>query len=249
MSSVPDTRYDDAFYKSQMDGSLRSAVRYVDFLSTLYRPSSVVDVGCGRGTWLKAFKDSGAQRVVGYDGAWNDKANMVDPSIDFHSVDLNKPIAVAERFDLAMSLEVAEHLAESSASGLIGSLASLSDVVMFGAAYTEQGGTNHINEQPPTYWAKMFAVHDYVPFDLFRPIFWGDREVEYWYQQNTFLYVKRSTVVVGLLANLGHQPLKNIEFMDCVHPSLYNSKIQQPSKALIKQLVTRAARRLKSSAS
>src|SRR5437899_5288440 len=115
MNSVLDKRYDDAFYKSQLDGSFRSAVKYVDFLSTIYRPSSVVDVGCGRGAWLKAFKDSGVQRVVGYDGAWNNKANMVDHSIDFRSVDLNKPIVVAdaERFDLAMSLEVAEHLEES----------------------------------------------------------------------------------------------------------------------------------------
>lgn len=49
----------------------------------------------------------------------------------------------------------------------------MSDVIMFSAAYTKQGGNNHINEQPHTYWAKKFISHDFVPYDIFRPVFWG----------------------------------------------------------------------------
>lgn len=231
--------YSDDFYKGQIAGSLRSAIKYVDFLSTIYRPASVADLGCGRGTWLKAFKDSGTGKVVGYDGPWNQQSNMVDQAIEFHSVDLNKPIDAEnmERFDLAMSLEVAEHLEASSASGFVTSLTRLSDVVLFSAAFTQQGGTNHINEQPHTYWAQIFALHDYVPYDLFRPLFWGDEEVEFWYQQNVFLYARKGSPAAGLLASAGYQPMQNIRFMDCVHPAVYGSKIQEAStRALVKRL-------------
>lgn len=231
--------YSDDFYKGQIAGSLRSALKYVDFLATIYRPESVADLGCGRGTWLKAFKDRGAGRVVGYDGPWNEQSNMVDPAIEFHAVDLNKPIDAGNmgRFDLAMSLEVAEHLEAVSASGFVDSLTRLSDAVLFSAAFTQQGGTNHINERPHTYWARIFALYDYVPYDLFRPLFWGDEEIEFWYQQNVFLYVRQNSPVAGLLSSTGHQPMKNIRFMDCVHPALYRSSLQQAStRALIKRL-------------
>ena len=231
--------YSDDFYKSQIAGSLSSAIKYVDFLSTIYRPGSVADLGCGRGAWLKAFKDRGAGKLVGYDGPWNRQSNMVDQAIEFHSVNLNKPVDTAnmERFDLAMSLEVAEHLEASSASGFIDSLTRLSDVILFSAAFAQQGGTNHINEQPHTYWARIFARHDYVPYDLFRPLFWGDEEVEFWYQQNVFLYIRRNSPVAGLLSSAGHQPMKNIKFMDCIHPALYSSIVEQAStRALVKRL-------------
>jgi SAM-dependent methyltransferase len=231
--------YSDEFYDDQIAGSLRSAIKYVDFLTTIYRPVSVADLGCGRGTWLKAFKDRGARKVVGYDGPWNQQSNMVDQAIEFHSVDLNKPIDAenSERFDLAMSLEVAEHLEASSASGFVSSLTRLSDVVLFSAAFTQQGGTNHINEQPHTYWAKIFALYNYMPYDLFRPLFWGDEEVEFWYQQNVFLYVQKDSPAVGRLSDAGYQPMRNIRFMDCVHPAVYGSKIQEAStRALVKRL-------------
>jgi SAM-dependent methyltransferase len=235
--------YGDDFYKNQMDESLRSAMKYVELLFPLYKPNTVVDVGCGRGTWLKAFKDRGASVVVGYDGVWNAQANMIDPSIMFYGVDLNDPITVSDsgRFDLAMSVEVAEHLAPSSAKNFIQSLTNLSNVVLFGAAYTKQGGTNHINEQPHTYWAKIFAEFDYVPYDLFRPVLWGDDEVEYWYQQNTFLYVKNNSPFTQVLQSSGHYPIRNIRFLDCVHPALYESKARElETKELIHQLVARS---------
>lgn len=221
--------YGDEFYHSQMEGSYRSARRYVEFLTSFYAPRNVVDVGCGRGTWLKAFKEQGAGLAVGLDGDWNNQANMVDQSILFEAVDLNEPIVLPDgaRFDLAVSLEVAEHLKESSAPTFVKSLTDLSDVIMFGAAYTRQGGTNHINEQPHTYWARLFHDQGYVVFDLFRPRFWGASDVEYWYQQNTFLYVKAGHPLVEHLCKKQMPPLENMAFMDCVHPLLYRMRLSQ----------------------
>ncbi|WP_342779074.1 class I SAM-dependent methyltransferase [Cereibacter sediminicola] len=204
-------------------------------------PRSVVDLGCGRGTWLKAFRETGAKRTLGLDGAWNTPGNMVDPAIDFRAVDLNRSFSLpdGERFDLAMSLEVAEHLEPAAAETFVASLTGLSDVVMFGAAFTAQGGTDHLNEQRPSYWAGLFMKQGYRPFDLFRPLLWGDPEIDYWYQQNTFLYVKAQSPVMDILAAHAHAPIRNLAFMDCVHPDLFLSAVRRTT---LPAALTRTAR-------
>lgn len=219
--------YGEDFYREQMDGSARSAGHYVGYLSGLFQPRRVADVGCGRGTWLKAFKDAGSE-CQGFDGPWNSQSQLVDPAIGFTPVDLNQPLpAPAERYDLAVSLEVAEHLQPASAPTFIDSLVRLADAVMFAGAYTGQGGVHHVNEQQPTYWARLFQDRGYQPYDLFRPVFWGHPEVQFWYQQNTFLYVKLGATLNDILARAGHRPLGNLAFMDCVHPTMYGEKLLQ----------------------
>lgn len=232
--------YNESFYDLQMDGSYRSAVQYVKHLSTLFSPRSVVDLGCGRGTWLKAFGESGATSLVGFDGFWNNQSKMVDQKISFNAVDLNAAFCnVEKKFDLAMSLEVAEHLNSTSAKNFVSALVNLSDVVLFGAAYCHQGGADHINEQPHSYWAKMFSEFGYVPYDLFRPHFWGNPDVEVWYQQNTFLYVRNDSPLNKKLNDSGLISIDNISFMNCIHPHLFEvwvSRANRPFNTVVKKL-------------
>jgi len=220
--------YDDSFYNAQISGSYRSAKVYAKILSAFIVPNSIADVGCGRGAWLKAFKECGAINVVGFDGEWNAQNNMVEDYITFIPCDLNQPIKPPNNqpFDLAMSLEVAEHLLPTSAENFINSLTGLSDMVLFGAAFTGQGGRNHINEQPSTYWASLFSSHAYAPFDLFRSTVWGNSEVEFWYQQNTFLYIHKDSPAYVNIISKGASPMANVAFMDCIHPSLYYRKLR-----------------------
>jgi len=219
--------YDKKFYNTRIDSSYKSALKYAKYLTSYYTPHTVIDIGCGRGSWLKAFKQYGAMKLIGIDGPWNNQSHMIDQSIVFHAIDLNvlENIIITERIDLAISLEVAEHLEPESAVTMIDFLTSLSDVVMFGAAFTAQGGENHINEQPHTYWAKLFIERNYSVYDIFRPVFWGDVDIKFWYQQNTFLYVRNNSTAHDLLITKGVRPLKNIAFMDCIHPSLYSLKL------------------------
>jgi SAM-dependent methyltransferase len=209
--------YGEHFYLDKGKRSLQSARRYLSHLWTTFQPKSVLDVGCGRGDWLKACHEVGATRLLGLDGTWNSQTLMVDDAIEFRSTDLNKPFSV-ERVELAICLEVAEHLEPGNAHQLIKCLTDSSDVVLFSAAYLDQGGTNHINEQPHTYWANLFAEHFFSPFDLFRPIFWGDDDVDFWYQQNVFLYVKKDSAEWHLMTRAGHKPMANVDFMNCIHP-------------------------------
>ena len=88
-----------------------------------------------------------------------------------------------------MCLEVAEHLPETAAASLVESLVNLSSVVLFSAAIPMQGGTNHINEQWPEYWRRLFQVHGYRMLDLIQREIWKNAAVKFWYRQNTFLFV------------------------------------------------------------
>lgn len=234
-------QYDDEFYRPYVDGSYRSAAEYVRVLSQYFKPKSVVDFGCGRGAWLKAFRENGAEEVIGLDGKWNSQEKMIDQNIRFIPVNLNRPIELERHYELAISLEVAEHLEQSSAADFVGSVTGAADLVMFGAAYIGQGGTDHINERRHTYWAKLFEERGFRAYDIFRPVIWGCSDVEYWYQQNTFLYVKVGSMIEGVLERFGVKPVVNLSFMDCVHPTLYHYKLlsEQSAGTMIGELVRR----------
>ena len=239
--------YDEAFYESQMAESLASARLYLGHLWKFIQPSSVVDVGCGRGMWLKAAGELGATRLLGLDGNWNRQDLMNDPAIRFRSIDLNQRFKV-ELCDVAMSLEVAEHLLAESAEGFVASLASAADVIVFGAAYSGQGGTEHINEQPLSYWAELFAAEGFDVFDVFRPTFWTDPRIPFWYRQNTMVYARGGSP--KSVAFRGMEP----KFLDCVHPDMYSVALRmaQPreigftshARALVPSLTKAVRRRL-----
>lgn len=241
MSKAGDDKpYGDTFYNAQIEGSYRSACIYVPYLIKILNPHSVADFGCGRGAWLKAFKENGIDIAVGFDGNWNSQENMIDPTIKFIPVDLNNPINLTEsKFDLAVSLEVAEHLQESSARSFIKAMTMLADAVLFSAAYSHQGGTGHINEQPHTYWANLFAEFAYTPYDLLRSVFWDNEKIDFWYRQNAFIYIKEGSEINQKLQALGYQPIKNIQFMNCIHPDLYQDLVNRENKRKKKKLVNK----------
>jgi SAM-dependent methyltransferase len=216
--------YDQEFYEQQAEESLRSARVVLTRLWNYFKPDSVLDVGCGRGTWLKACGELGSRVLLGFDGDWNSQSRMVDGAIQFKSVDLNQPFFLAGKVDLAMSLEVAEHLEPSSSSQFVECLTQSSDAVLFSAAYTGQGGTNHLNERPHTYWAGLFRDRNYVPFDLFRPVLWGNEEVGFCYRQNVFLYCKGDGASYRAIRAAGCSELRETSFMNCIHPTLYALK-------------------------
>jgi len=236
--------YDERFYSDQMDSSYESARIVLAHVWKFLKAGSVADIGCGRGTWLKACHELGSQVLLGYDGSWNDKSKMIDSAIEFNCIDLNQPFSLPKRVDMAISLEVAEHLEPSSAVQFVECLTNASDAVLFSAAITGQGGTNHINERPHSYWANIFLEKGYAPFDVIRPVFWEDDRVCFWYRQNIFLYLKKGSAPYRKLIAEGMPELTNIGFMNCIHPDLHRSKLT--CKSHLKDLIPSFSRALKS---
>lgn len=167
----------------------RSAHHSVPVLLDLLAPASVVDVGCGAGTWSAEFRRRGVNDVVGVDGPWVSVDALEIPRDTFVRADLTHPLDLGRRFDLAISLETAEHLAPEAAAAFVGSLTALAPVVVFSAAVPQQGGTHHLNEQWPDYWVALFRARGYLLFDCMRARLWNLPEVEYWYAQNMLLFV------------------------------------------------------------
>jgi hypothetical protein len=154
----------------------------------------VVDVGCGTGAWLSVFREHGITDMLGLDGPYVSPAQLLIPLECFRARDLAKPFNVDGFFDLAISLEVAEHLPEASASTFVSALCRAAPVVLFSAAVPGQGGVNHLNEQWPEYWRRLFALQGYRMFDPIRSQIWHDERVSLWYRQNMFLFVHADLV-------------------------------------------------------
>ncbi len=187
--------YRDAAYAGRHRETARAAERILSLVLERHpEVSSAVDLGCGVGTWLHALAGRGVGRVLGFDGPWVDTRRLVIPSECFRRADLERldAAAVAERFDLAISLEVAEHLSAGRAEGFVALLTSLADVVLFSAAVPGQGGAGHLNEQWPGYWARLFAVRGFEACDCLRPVVWEDAAIPFWYRQNALLYARRA---------------------------------------------------------
>ena len=209
--------YDRAFFEAHRGGAESSAEVLVPQVVELLGPRSVVDVGCGSGTWLSVFRRHGVEDVLGIDGAYVDTEVLEIPGDWFVPHDLTRPLRLERSFDLAVSLEVAEHLPPEAAGTFVDSLVGLAPHVLFSAAVPHQGGEGHVNGQWPAYWAAIFAEHDYLPVDCFRRRLWRDERVEWWYAQNVLLYVRRDSL--GAL-----EPEQ--EVLPLVHPTLYLEMVE-----------------------
>ena len=149
-------------------------------------PKSVLDVGCGSGTWLRAAQDRGVTDLFGVDGVSLDPAKLhVDKSL-VRQVDLNQPLDLGRRFDLVVCLEVVEHLEPSSAATIVETLCRHADDILFSAAAPGQAGTHHINCQWPSYWQELFNRSGFVCRDDLRWKLWDEVAIEPWYRQNIF---------------------------------------------------------------
>jgi SAM-dependent methyltransferase len=212
--------YNNNFYQSQREGSLRSAEEIVPLIIKIINPQSVIDVGCGMGTWLSVFKKLGVEDIQGVDGDWGPRQMLKISNNQFLPFDMTKPLRLGRQFDLVMSLEVAEHLPERCAKQFVDSLTGLGAVVLFSAAIPLQGGAEHQNEQWPDYWAKLFLENNYEVIDCLRKHIWNNNKITYWYSQNILLFINKVFLENNKLLKQEFEQT-NINMLSLVHPKHY----------------------------
>jgi hypothetical protein len=143
---------------------------------------------------------------------------MAIPENRFTPHDLTRPISLDTHFDLAMSVEAAEHLPPECAAGFVESLTNAAPVVLFSASIPHQPGEDHLNCQWPAYWADLFLARDYVVIDSLRYMIWDDARVDWWYRQNIMMYASRDRLndfpVLAAMYRGNTRPLS------LVHPEL-----------------------------
>jgi SAM-dependent methyltransferase len=216
--------YDNDFYQHYVDGMASSAAHVLRVLYGFFQPASILDVGCGRGAWLQAAGRLGTATRHGMDGPWVRVEDLLDPDIVFTPVDFEQPLPrPGQRFDLAMSVEVAEHVSEKNADGFVDALCAASDVVLFGAAIRYQGGEHHVNEQRQSYWVGRFSARGFDCYDVLRAALWDEEAVKWWYRQNTFLFVRSGSTAVDVeRLRAAVRPV-----VDIVHPALFESRARK----------------------
>ncbi len=221
--SIPNI-YAHDFYDEQHAGSVASARRILSILRERYDFDTVCDFGTGIGTWLKAAHELGKVALAGFDGPWAMQHPARFNDAAFFPVDLNDDITVTDRFDLVISVEVAEHLDPTRGPGFVRDLCRAGDVVLFGAALPRQPGDGHINCRPHAYWVDLFRQQGYVCLDLFRPRVWHDPAVEPWYAQNCFLFVNATQ-----RERFGDAPVAAL--FDVYHPLLVSGLVQHDHRS------------------
>jgi len=223
-SLVAGNDYQGDFYGRRRELTLLSARAIFNVLTKAYQPKSVVDFGCGTGTWLAVAKELGANHLLGLEGSWVSDDMLDTDSIDLLNHDLEKPIDLDDRFDLAISLEVAEHLSPERAASFVGDLCRAAPCVLFSAAIPHQGGRHHVNEQWQSYWTEAFLQAGYRPIDLVRPQIWNNDSIPFYYRQNVIFYADAEHYA-AIQDRLAAQPAALL--LDVVHPVQQRKLLQE----------------------
>lgn len=176
-----------AFYHYEDNShSSDSAAVGMGYILEMHAPHSILDVGCGTGTWLRAALEAGVAEVEGVDGMYLGEGLHIP--IESRSItDLTQAWNAGKRFDLALCLEVAEHLPITAAPTLIDTLTAHTDAIVFSAACPNQAGEGHLNCQWPQWWQQLFNERGFACSDSIRWRWWNDSRIEPWYRQNCFI--------------------------------------------------------------
>jgi hypothetical protein len=135
--------YTARYFALRQKKASSSAAVVADCLTGQFAPSTVVDVGCGTGAYLREMERLGVS-AHGYEGSTHALARAVVSPDKIELQDLREPLLPAE-----------------SANQLVDSLVTLGDRVVFSAAAPGQGGWDHVNERPAEYWIALFEEHGY----------------------------------------------------------------------------------------
>jgi hypothetical protein len=217
--------YTKKWFEKRKSETWDAALNIVQYVLGVVQPHNVVAVGCATSEFLAAFSKYGIEDIMGIDGAYVQRDLLVIPPENFKPYDLNRPFMLDRTYDLAICLEVAEHLLPQSAANFIASLTRLAPIILFSAAIPYQGGDCHLNEQWPEYWAGLFKQHGVVPVDALRPRFWLDKKIPYWYRQNMLFFCTEEALANNeMLSQAYHET--NPEALSAVHPEMYLAGIR-----------------------
>lgn len=188
--------YDELFFAGVERTAAASAPTMAETIMRDLQPLTVLDIGCGTGALLAELVKRGAD-AKGLEYSEAGLAKCRARGLQVLPFDLERAVPLSnERVDVVVSVEVAEHLPERFADSyaeLVARSVRPGGVVVFTAATPGQGGVDHVNEQPHSYWIKKLQSHG-LTYDAVRSKCWREaweNRTAPWYSTNVMLF--RST--------------------------------------------------------
>jgi len=178
----------------------------------------VAQFACREGVWL---------RVMGVDTKDAlESVTCLEPG-EFNNIDLaSVKVALPRKADLLICVEYAHLLSSERAKMLVEDMCASADTILFSSGAPYQVHNQELNLRWPSYWAKQFYVHGFVPVLKLRDMIWSDPGIEPLFRQNCVLYTRAAKM-----------PRKKPDFLklDVVHPGIYEA-MQAKQQALAMQL-------------
>jgi hypothetical protein len=232
------SKYTSNFYESVADRADVASEAIFSIFFRAIKVASIKDIGCGNGIWLRQTLEIGSvKNRIGYDlpSALESAAPFSNKDIVFNEINLESKNYDFMSTDLALCLEVAEHVSSESAVRLIESICRSSKYVIFSAATPGQGGYNHINERSFNYWVSLFEANGFVGFDVFREKIQQDHRIPFFYRNNVFLFIELN-VYKSTYTSLNDKFLNFEEMSSESEIKDYRSNLQLFSSFIISKL-------------
>lgn len=218
--------YDEAFYDISDKTTKRAAETILPYVIEWINPRSIIDFGCGEGMWLSIVKKIDPSiDIYGVDGEYISVDELKIDRQYFLPADLTNTLDLRKRFDLAISLEVGEHISKEYADVFIDNITRHADRVLYSAAIPGQGGVHHVNEKWQSYWIKKFTSRGYYVDYSLRNYFWECEAITPWRRQNILFFSKYKE-------DFEKKEMKNNFISDVVHPEMYLNKCTESTRIL-----------------
>jgi SAM-dependent methyltransferase len=192
-----DDIYSAKYYQTLVEPYARKSVpQMAQSIAETFHPQSVIDIGCGSGALLVALRKLGVRRLLGFDASEAGLDIARARGLDTRKFDIvTEKLLYSACYDVAVSMETAEHLPASAADRYIELLCSLAPFIIFTAAHPGQGGIGHLNEQPPEYWIALFNAHGFQGLEKtvsnWQPA-WHSAGVADFYTNNLMVFRKKA---------------------------------------------------------
>ena len=188
--------YENKYYKKHYDECREWEKKIGSYIVEILKIKSVIDLGCGIGSFLEGAYESGCTEILGIELNLKiaDKyiEEKIKPYIQYG--DLTVPLKLEKHFDCCISFEVAEHLHEKNSQQFIDNLTEYtSKYIIMTAAPPGQRGTQHFNLQERDYWIKRIEKKEFVyRKDLIEQCTkgWVDFEVPWYIFRNLMVFKK-----------------------------------------------------------